>query len=45
MVEKRNERGSTNKKRKGALEMTERDSSKTPKVKLKTTHSQGGQHS
>lgn len=33
------------KKRKGALEMTERDSSKTPKVKLKTTHSQGGQHS
>ena len=33
------------KKRRGALEMTERDTNKSPKVKLKTTLPQGGQQS
>lgn len=40
----RTETGSPVKKRKGALEMTERDTQKSPKVKLKTTPPQGGQH-
>lgn len=33
------------KKREGFLEMTERDTPNKPKVKLKTNHHQGGQHS
>ena len=35
----------TIKKREGFLEMTERDTPNKPKVKLKTNHHQGGQHS